>query len=128
MTSYDDGADPYRRLAAHGQHVLLYPALARGDEPVPSLRLESIRDGIEDADLARLVIARRGRAAYLSILAHERIFSIRGGRLLLACQSGCDLDGPTKYAWPRYRRDAGTAAALERVHDALLEALAPAPA
>ena len=128
MTGYDDGVDPYRRLALHGQHVLLYPALARGDEPVSSLRLESIRDGIEDADLARLVIQRRGRGAFLAILAHERIFSIRGGRLLLACRSGCDLVGSTKYAWPRYRTDAGTAAALERVHVALLEALAAPPA
>jgi hypothetical protein len=128
MTSYDDGVDPYRQLALHGQHVLLYPALAPGDEPVTSLRLESIRDGIEDADLARMLIASHGRAAFLAILARERIFSIRGGRLLLACRSGCDLTGETKYAWPRYRNDAGTGAALERVHDALLGALAPAPA
>ena len=56
MTSYD-GVDPYRSLALHGQHVLLYPALKSADEPVSSLRLESIRDGIEDADLARLVVA-----------------------------------------------------------------------
>jgi hypothetical protein len=127
MTGYGDGVDPYTRLAQHGQHVLLYPALARDDEPVSSLRLESIRDGIEDADLARLVIARRGRARFLAILARERIFSIRGGRVLLACRSGCDLVGSTKYAWPRYRKDAGTAAALEGVHDALLEALAQRP-
>ena len=39
------------------------------------------------------------------------------------CRSGCDLVGPTKYAWPRYRRDARTGAALERVHTALLVAL-----
>jgi hypothetical protein len=104
--------------------VLLYPALASGDEPVSSLRLESIRDGIEDADLARLLIARKGRAAYLAILQRERIFSMRDGRLLLACQSGCDLTGPTKYAWPRYRHDAGAGAALERVHEDLLSALA----
>ena len=129
MTGYDDGSsDPYRSLALHGQHVLLYPALASGDEPVSSLRLENIRDGVEDADLARLVIARRGRAAFLAILAREKVFSIRHGRLLLACRSGCDLPGSTKYSWPRYRRDAGTGAALERVHEALLEALAATPA
>jgi hypothetical protein len=128
MTNYDDGLDPYRRLAEHGQHVLLYPALTSGDEPVTSLRLEGIRDGIEDADLARLVIAQHGRAAYVAILAHEKIFSIRHGRLLLACRSGCDIHGSTKYAWPLYRRDGGTQAALERVHEALLEALAPPPA
>ena len=46
----------------------------------------------------------------------------------IACQSGCDLEGSTKYAWPRYRHDAGTGAALERVHEALLGALAAAPA
>jgi hypothetical protein len=127
VSNYEDGVDPYRELARNGQHVLIYPALAAADEPVSSLRLESIRDGIEDANLARMVIARRGRLALLAILQRERIFSLRKGRLLLACQSGCDLVGPTKYAWPRYRRDTGTAAALERVHLALLEALAPTP-
>jgi hypothetical protein len=127
MTSYDGGVDPYRSLAHHGQHVLLYPALGRDDEPVSSLRLESIRDGIEDADLARMVVARRGRAALLALLQREGIFSLGKGGLLLACRSGCDLPGPTRYAWPRYRRDAGTAAALERVHESLLAALAAAP-
>ena len=127
MVSYGD-LDPYRRLRQHGQHALLYPALRSTDEPVSSLRLENLRDGIEDADLARLVIAQRGRAALLAILARERIFSIRRGRLLLGCRMGCDVRTRTKYAWPRYRHGAGTAAALERVHTALLEALAPPPA
>ena len=106
--------------------MLLYPALRSGDEPVSSLRLENLRDGIEDADLARLVSERRGRSALLAILARERIFSIRGGRLLLGCRMGCDVVTATKYAWPRFRHDAGTHAALERVHTAMLQALAPA--
>ena len=127
MVTYG-GLDPYQRLTQHGQHVLVYPALAAAGEPVPSLRLESLRDGIEDADLARMLVAQRGRPALLAILARERIFSIRGGRLLLGCTSGCDLVTTTKYAWPVYRHGAGTRAALERVHSALLEALAPAPA
>ena len=71
--------------------MLLYPALRSTDEPVSSLRLENLRDGIEDADLARLVVAQHGRAALLAILARERIFSIRHGRLLLGCTMGCDL-------------------------------------
>jgi hypothetical protein len=127
MVSYH-GLDPYQGLAQDGQHVLIYPALAGADDPVPSLRLESLRDGIEDADLARMLVARSGRAALLAILARERIFSIRGSRLLLGCTSGCDLRSATKYSWPRYRRGPGTRAALEHVHTALLEALAPAPA
>ena len=127
MVSYG-GLDPYKRLTQHGQHVLIYPALASTDEPVSSLRLENLRDGIEDADLARLVVARRGRPALLAILARQRIFSIRGNRVLLGCTSGCDLVTKTKYAWPRYRHGAGTNAALERVHSALLKALAPVPA
>ncbi len=127
MTSYG-GVDPYASLTRLGQGVLLYPPLASDDEPVSSLRMESLRDGIEDADLAQMVIASRGRPALLAILARERIFSIRGGRLLLGCTAGCDLRTATKYAWPVYRRDAGTRAALERVHTALLEALASPPA
>ena len=75
-----------------------------------------------------MVVAQHGREALLAILARERIFSIRGGRLLLGCTSGCDLRTATKYAWPRYRHDAGTARALDRVHTALLAALAPPPA
>ena len=126
VTSYA-GRDPYQSLTQRGQHVLVYPPLASTDAPVPSLRLENLRDGIEDADLARLVVARHGRGALLAIFARERIFSIRGGRLLLGCTLGCDIRTATKYAWPRYRRDAGTGAALERVHTALLQALAPAP-
>jgi hypothetical protein len=126
VTSYG-GGDPYQGLAQRGQHVLVYPPLNHTDEPVSSLRLENLRDGIEDADLARMVVALRGRAALLAILARERIFSIRGGRLLLGCTSGCDLRTATKYAWPRYRHGAGTGAALERVHTALLKALAPVP-
>ncbi len=133
-TLYADGMasygtrDPYQSLLQHGQHVLVYPALASTDEPVPSLRLENVRDGIEDADLARLVVARSGRAALFAILARQHIFSIRGQHVLLGCTSGCELVTTTKYAWPRYRHDPGTGAALERVHTALLEALAPAPA
>jgi hypothetical protein len=127
MVTYG-GLDPYKSLTQHGQHVLIYPALAGTGEPVSSLRLENLRDGIEDADLARLVVARRGRPALLAILARRRIFSIRGNGVLLGCTSGCDLVTTTKYSWPRYRRDAGTNAALERVHTALLEALAPVPA
>jgi hypothetical protein len=133
-TLYADGMasygrlDPYRKLTQHGQHALVYPALTSTGEPVPSLRLENIRDGIEDADLARMVVARKGRAAFLAILRRQRIFSIRGQRVLLGCTSGCELVTATKYAWPRYRHDRGAGAALERVHTALLEALAPAPA
>jgi hypothetical protein len=108
--------------------VLVYPALGDGDEPVSSLRLENLRDGLEDADLARLLVARRGRAALLAILARERIFSIRRGRLLLGCTSGCDVVTETRYSWPRYRHDAGAGAALQQVHTAMLKALAPAPA
>ena len=122
------GLDPYQSLTQQGQHVLVYPAQTSADEPVTSRRLENLRDGIEDADLARMVVAQRGRKALLAILARERIFSIRGGRLLLGCTSGCDIRTETKYAWPRYRHDAGTSRALDRVHTALLEALAPPPA
>ena len=111
--------DPYQSLAQQGQHVLLYPALTSADEPVTSRRLENLRDGIEDADLARMVVARHGRKALLAILARERIFSIRGGRLLLGCTSGCDLRTATKYAWPRYRQDRGNrASARSRAHGA----------
>jgi len=103
--------------------VLVYPASSSYAEPVSSLRLEAIRDGVEDADLARLLVKRKGRGALARILQKERILSIRKGRVQLACTSGCDLVGGTKFAFPRYRQDAGTADALVRVHRALLRAL-----
>src|SRR5262249_47775746 len=97
MTTYK-GLDPYRKLPAHGQSVLVYPSSTSYGEPVSSLRLEAIRDGIEDADLARLLVRREGRGALARILADQRIFSIRRGRVQLACTMGCDLRGPTKFA------------------------------
>jgi hypothetical protein len=122
MTTYK-GLNPYRKLPGHGQSVLVYPASSSYAEPVSSLRLEAIRDGVEDADLARLLVKRKGRGALARILQKERILSIRKGRVQLACTSGCDLVGGTKFAFPRYRQDAGTADALVRVHRALLRAL-----
>ena len=35
MTSYADGIDPYRSLALHGQHVLVYPALRSTESRSP---------------------------------------------------------------------------------------------
>jgi hypothetical protein len=118
------GLDPYRSLPDHGQGALLYPAAESYAEPVSSLRLEAIRDGIEDVDLARELARRRGQPAVIALLAREHLFSITHGEVRLACTMGCDLPGSTKYAFPRYRRDAGTAAALVRLHRELLAALA----
>jgi Domain of unknown function (DUF4091) len=126
MTSYGPN-DPYRRLAERGQHVLIYPARRAGDDPVSSLRLEALRDGIEDANLARAYVVRHGRRALARLVGRLGLLSIRNGRVLLSCTNGCDLRGPTKFAWPRYRTGGGTVRALSRLHRELLAGLAAPP-
>ncbi len=126
MTSYGRD-DPYSRLTDRGQHVLIYPARRPDDDPVPSLRLEALRDGIEDANLARAFIARHGRRALARLVGRRGLLSIRNGRVLLACTNGCDLRGPTRFAWPRYRTGGGTVQALSHLHRDLLAGLASPP-
>ena len=126
MTSYGRD-DPYAHLTDRGQHVLIYPARRPDDDPVSSLRLEALRDGVEDANLARAYVARHGRRALARLVGRRRLLSIRDGRVLLACTNGCDLRGPTRFAWPRYRTGGGTVQALSRLHRDLLAGLAPIP-
>src|SRR5436853_2415604 len=47
---------------------------------VSSLRLEAIRDGIQDANLFEAYRSRFGRARLVSLLASNGLFSARGGR------------------------------------------------
>lgn len=122
MVSYR-GLDPYRALPDHGQAVLIYPG-PPGGEPVSSLRLEAIRDGIQDANVFGAYADRFGRTALVRLLGRYGLFRTRGGRLLLGCTRGCDLRTRSKFAWPVWQRDeAKAAAALERARRGALAAL-----
>jgi hypothetical protein len=57
-----------------------------------------------------------------AILGSAGLFSASRGRVKLACHLGCELRGATKYSWPRWSRDASTAARIERAKLALLRA------
>ena len=128
MVSYG-GLDPYQRLTQHGQHVLVYPALAssRGAGPVaparePARRHRGRRSGAHASWRGAVARAARDPRARAHLLDPR-------GPLLLGCTLGLrsrrrrrSTRGPATAMAP------ARAAALERVHTALLEALAPAPA
>ncbi len=110
MTSYGSG-NPLEGLADNGEHVLIYPG-PRG--PIPSARLEQIRDGIEDWSILDAVRRKDGSSAVRSVLAGAGLFSATPRRVTLACRKGCALPGPTEYSWPQWSHDAATARKIER--------------
>jgi hypothetical protein len=115
-TSYGKG-DPLAALQDDGEHVLLYPG-ATG--PIPSARLEQIRDGIEDWSLFDIVRRKRGLSAVRSILGRAGLFSATSGGVTLACVKGCEQKSDTGYSWPLWSHDATTA---RRIEQARLRAL-----
>jgi hypothetical protein len=111
-TSYGTGnsldSDP-----GNGESVLIYPG---ADGPVPSARLEQIRDGIEDWALFDAVRRKHGAAAVRTILGDAGLFSTTPQGVELACRMGCELSGSTKFSWPQWSHDAATAAKIEAAH------------
>jgi hypothetical protein len=118
MTSYTAGS-PLDSVGAKGEFVLLYPDRSA---PIPSARLEQIRDGIEDWGVLDLVRRKHGLPAVRMILARAGLFSASASSVELACTAGCDLHGSTKYAWPQWSHDAATATKIEVAHLAALRA------
>lgn len=115
-TSYGAG-DPLASLTRDGDFVLLYPGATR---PIPSARLEQIRDGLEDWALLDLVARRRGAGEVRAILGGAGLFSATRRGVSLACTMGCELRSATKFSWPRWSRDASTASRIEAARVALL--------
>jgi hypothetical protein len=111
-TSYGAG-NPLDNVLGSGESVLIYPG---ADGPVPSARLEQIRDGIEDWDLFDLVRRKKGAAAVRTILGNAGLFSSTPSGVELACTMGCKLSGSTKFSWPQWSHDAATAAKIEAAH------------
>jgi hypothetical protein len=119
VTSYDAG-NPLDRISRRGEFVLVYPG--RGG-PIPSARLEQIRDGIEDWTLYDAVRRTHGAGRVGSILGGSGLFSSSAAGVKLACHLGCELKGGTKYSWPRWSHDASTARRIESARLAALRAL-----
>jgi hypothetical protein len=116
-TSYDTAGSPFASLSRGGDFVLLYPGKAR---PIPSARLEQIRDGLEDVAILDAVRRRGGSAAVRGVLGGTGLFSADRRGVRLACNLGCELRSPTKYSWPIWSRDATTAGRIEQAHLAAL--------
>ena len=109
-TTYAGGGDPLESLSHNGEYVLLYPGR---QEPIPSARLEQLRDGIEDWAIFDAVRRRGGAGTVRAILGGAGLFSAGRSGTTLACNLGCTLKGPTKYSWPRWSRDETTARRIE---------------
>jgi Domain of unknown function (DUF4091) len=119
---YAQGTTSYTRLnpfesIGTGEQVLLYPGAFA---PVPSARLEQIRDGIEDWAIFNMVRQRRGPDDVRAILGDAGLFSATRAGVRLACTHACELRSPTKFSWPLWSRDASTP---RRIEDAKLAAL-----
>lgn len=106
-------SNPLVSVDRNGEFVLFYPGAA---EPIPSARLEQVRDGIEDWAVLALVRQRWGVGAVRSILGKEGLFSASAGRVALACRLGCELKSETKFSWPTWSRDASTPRRIEAAH------------
>jgi hypothetical protein len=117
-TSYG-GGNPLESLSRDGDFELLYPGKK---EPIPSARLEQIRDGIEDWAILDAVRRRAGAGAVRSILGGAGLFSANRRATKLACNLGCALKSSTKYSWPLWSHDETTAGKVEKAHLAALRA------
>ena len=116
-TGYDGSGNPLDSLSRNGEFVLLYPGRR---EPIPSARLEQLRDGIEDWALFYAVRQRSGPGAVRAILGGAGVFSANRSGTKLACHLGCSLRSATKYSWPLWSHDETTAGRIEKARLAAL--------
>ena len=110
-TSYGKG-NPFEAIGS-GDYILLYPG---PNGPIPSARLEQLRDGIEDWAILNAVRLRRGSAVVRRILGSAGLFNASADGVKLACTTGCDVRSRTKFAWPVYSHDATTPARVDAAH------------
>lgn len=115
-TSYRPG-NPLQSLDRKGEYVLIYPGRER---PIPSARLEQIRDGIEDWAVLEAVRRSKGDARVRTILGNAGLFSVDARGVRLGCNLGCELKSSTKFSWPLWSSDATTPARIEAARVAAL--------
>ncbi len=100
-----------------GSFVLLYPGR---DGPMPSARLEVLREGIEDWEILNMVRQKHGAAAVRRVLAG--LFSTTSSGAKLGCTIGCPLKTGTRYSWPTWSHDTSTPRKVEQMRVAALQA------
>ena len=118
-TSYSLKSNPLSSLAQSGAFVLIYPGK---DGPVPSARLEEIREGIEDWEILDVVRQKHGAASVRRLLSG--LFTTNANGAVLACTVGCQLKSNTRYSWPLYSRDGSTAGKIAQMRAQALAAAA----
>jgi hypothetical protein len=116
-TSYSLKVDPLNSLSDNGAFVLAYPGR---DAPIPSARLEEIREGIEDWEILNIVRQKHGAATVRKLLSGLFTTSSKGA--VLACTIGCQLKTDTRYSWPLYSRDSSTAGKIAQMRAQALAA------
>ena len=114
------GGNPLTAVDRKGEFVLIYPS---PNGPIPSARLEEIRDGIEDWEILDIVRRERGQRAVRGILGAAGLFSATRSGVKLACTVGCALKGPYPGSWPVWSHDRTTARKIEAAKLAALQAV-----
>jgi hypothetical protein len=102
-----------------GSYALVYPGK---NEPIPSARLEVLREGIEDWEVLNVVRKKHGDAAVRRLLAG--LFSTTSVGAKLGCTIGCPLKTSTPYSWPTWSHDASTPSQVAQMRAAALRAAA----
>jgi hypothetical protein len=118
-TSYSLKTNPLSSLTQSGAFVLVYPGK---DGPVPSARLEELREGIEDWAILDVVRKKHGAGQVRKLLSG--LFTTSANGAVLACTVGCPLKSSTRYSWPLYSRDASTAGKIAQMRAQALAAAA----
>jgi hypothetical protein len=116
VTTYTAG-DPLTSVAGNGDFVLVYPGK---DGPIPSARLEQIRDGLEDWMILNIVARKHGAGAVRQLLGAAGLFSADAKGVKLGCNLGCDAKTETKYSWPLFSKDGTTPGRIEAAKKEML--------
>ena len=117
-TSYASSGSPFdHNDRGFGDFVLIYPGR---DAPIPSARLEILREGIEDWEILNVVRHQHGSKAVVNLLSD--LFSTTKKGAKLACTAGCAIKVKQPYSWPLWSKDATTATKLAAMRLAALQA------
>ncbi|HKC77154.1 MAG TPA: glycoside hydrolase domain-containing protein, partial [Gaiellaceae bacterium] len=116
-TSYAKGNPLVANDKEFGSFVLIYPGK---DAPIPSARLEVLREGIEDWEILNVVRQKHGSNAVTKLLSG--LFSTSGAGAKLGCTVGCQLTTSTPYSWPIWSHDATTPGTILNMRAAALKA------
>jgi Glycoside hydrolase 123, catalytic domain/Glycoside hydrolase 123 N-terminal domain len=116
-TTYSKGNPLDANDREAGSYVLIYPGR---NGPIPSARLEVLREGIEDWEILNVVRQKHGDASVRRLLSG--LFSVTSGGAKLGCTVGCPLKTTTPYSWPTWSQDASTPDKVEQMRAAALHA------